>query len=79
MLTCPVCRSQSIRRSVRRNIMERLWSLGGRYPFRCYDCQTRFFAYRLPSEDRSKEEAVSNGASPGERREKTIQVDEEDD
>lgn len=70
MLTCPRCRSRSVRRSVRRNFVEKLWSLGGRYPYRCYDCQTRFFAYHLPHE----EEIAST-----ERSEKTIQVDEEDD
>jgi len=54
MLTCPVCRSRSIRRSARRNIVERLWSLGGRYPYRCYDCQTRFYAYRVPHHEKDK-------------------------
>lgn len=48
MVTCPVCRSRTVRRSVRRNIIERLRSFAGVYPYRCYDCQTRFFALREP-------------------------------
>ena len=71
MLSCPRCRSLSIRRSVRRNIVEKLWSLGGRYPYRCYDCEFRFFAYRIPHGEA--------GGSKVEEREKTPQVDEEDD
>jgi len=71
MLSCPKCRSLSIRRSLRRNFVEKLWSLGGRFPYRCYDCQTRFFAYRIPQEEASN--------SNEEKGEKTIQVDEEDD
>jgi hypothetical protein len=77
MLTCPRCRSRSVRRSVRRNFVEKLWSLGGRYPYRCYDCQTRFFAYHLPHEDRPDPKVDADATE--ERREKTIQVDEEDD
>jgi hypothetical protein len=66
-----------VRRSVRRNFIEKLWSLGGRYPFRCYDCQTRFFAYHLPREDRG--DPKQEPEAGGERREKTVRVDEEDD
>ena len=56
MLTCPICRSRSIRRSSRRNFMEKLWSLSGRYPYRCHDCQTRFYAMRPPDKDVAKAE-----------------------
>jgi hypothetical protein len=77
MLTCPRCRSQSVRRSVRRNFVEKLWSLSGRYPYRCYDCQTRFFAYHVPHEDRHDTKEGANAG--GEMHEKTVRVDEEDD
>jgi hypothetical protein len=73
MLTCPRCRSLSVRRSVRRNFVEKVWSLAGQYPYRCYDCDTRFFAYRIPHEE---EQVMASG---GESSEKTIRVDEEDD
>jgi hypothetical protein len=33
---------------VRRNFIERMRSLTGQYPYRCFDCQTRFFALREP-------------------------------
>ena len=54
MLTCPVCRSRSVRRSARRNFMEKLWSLSGRYPYRCYECQTRFYAFKISQAEREK-------------------------
>ena len=57
--------------------MEKLWSLAGRYPYRCYDCQTRFFAYRTPHDDRHDSKVSAD--STDEKREKMVQVDEEDD
>jgi hypothetical protein len=54
MLTCPVCRSRSVRRSARRNFMERLWSFGGRFPYRCYECQTRFYAFKVSHDEAEK-------------------------
>jgi DNA-directed RNA polymerase subunit RPC12/RpoP len=68
MVTCPVCRSRAIRRSVRRNIVERLRSLTGQYPYRCYDCQTRFFAFRTPHEA-SGNEAVEAQREEADREE----------
>jgi len=56
MVTCPVCRSRTVRRSVRRNLIERMRSLTGQYPYRCFDCQTRFFAFRVPHESQPEEE-----------------------
>lgn len=67
MLTCPVCRSEIVRRSGRRNMMERLWSLAGRYPYRCHDCQTRFFGIHEPKDGDNKhkdEEPVQGSAQP---------------
>ena len=54
MLTCPVCRGRSIRRSTRRNLIEKMQSLMGRYPYRCFDCQTRFFEFRVPHKSGAK-------------------------
>jgi hypothetical protein len=31
-------------------------SLTGQYPYRCFDCQTRFFAFRVPHESQPEEE-----------------------
>ena len=57
MLTCPVCRSRDIRRSARRSLREKFWSLIGRYPYRCYTCQTRFYALRVNHPNRGKSES----------------------
>jgi hypothetical protein len=73
MLTCPVCRSETIRRSGRRNFFERVWSLVGRYPYRCHDCQTRFFAIREPKKSADKV------TKPVETAAKQPQYEEDDD
>lgn len=39
---CPKCRSESIRRSSRKGLIERLLSLAYVYPFRCQRCERRF-------------------------------------
>jgi len=67
MLTCPVCRSLLVRRSVRRNILELILSMGGRYPFRCRECHTRFHAFRWrpDSRDSIQEAAESEGQGAG--------------
>ncbi len=46
--------------------MEKLWSLGGRYPYRCYECQTRFYAFKVKHTEDGKVHAGDAGASPGE-------------
>ena len=58
-LNCPACGSANIRRSQRRNVFEKaLRSLRLR-PWRCLDCQARFFRFRrrtpnhLPQDKRS--------------------------
>ena len=60
-LNCPACGSANIRRSQRRNVFERaLRSLRVR-PWRCQDCQARFFRFRrrphnpLPKDQRPHE------------------------
>jgi hypothetical protein len=42
-LRCPACRGRKIRRSHRRNLFEKAVSLSRIYPFRCTDCQHRFW------------------------------------
>ena len=41
--TCPQCGGANLRRSRRRGLLERGFSLLGYLPYRCRDCQTRFF------------------------------------
>lgn len=45
--------------------MERLRSLRGEYPYRCHDCQTRFFALREPRG--SNRDDAAQPEEPGER------------
>jgi hypothetical protein len=40
---CPVCRSAIVRRSRRRNLRDRLMSILSRLPYRCEDCDLRFY------------------------------------
>ncbi len=40
---CPHCECARVRRSRRRNLGERLISWCGLYPFKCSDCERRFF------------------------------------
>lgn len=44
--SCPACLSKDIRFSHRRNTIERLLSVLRCRPFRCNNCQQRFWAYR---------------------------------
>ena len=62
MLTCPICRSRSIRRSARRNFVERIWSMVGRYPYRCASCQARFFALRDPNRHKESDSQTDQAA-----------------
>lgn len=62
MLTCPVCQATQIRPSHRRGILERgplTWV--GVLPFRCGQCQSRFFRVALsdPRRRRSEEDTLS--------------------
>jgi predicted Zn-ribbon and HTH transcriptional regulator len=50
IISCPVCQSQSVRRSRRRRVVERtLLSAICFRPFRCMDCSARFFRWSLHS------------------------------
>jgi predicted nucleic acid-binding Zn ribbon protein len=41
---CPFCKGTAVRRSRRRaGVIERLYNRAGRWPYRCQDCQKRFF------------------------------------
>lgn len=64
MVTCPMCGSRSVRRSTRRNLRERLWSFAGRYPYRCYECQTRFYAFRQPKSEQTKKSPADHDQAP---------------
>ena len=62
MLTCPVCQAAQIRSSHRRGMLERgplTWV--GVLPFRCGQCQTRFFRVTLndPRRRRAEEDTAS--------------------
>jgi len=41
---CPACGSSSVNRSIRRGPWERLVSVLAIYPYRCNECNCRFFA-----------------------------------
>jgi len=45
-LRCPNCRSKHLRRSHRRNLLERFLSFVSIYPFRCDSCGLRFKTLR---------------------------------
>jgi len=45
---CPRCGSHRIHQSHRMHLFERLWSLFGRYPYRCQECLSRFLLRRSP-------------------------------
>lgn len=47
---CARCQGNKIRRSRRRGIWERVISLVGVYPYRCHDCDHRFFALKRKSQ-----------------------------
>ena len=40
---CPECGGTEVRRSRRRNLLERVWSWLGIWPYRCFNCTARFF------------------------------------
>ena len=42
-ITCPNCAESEFRRSHRKNLREHLISWVGVYPFRCQNCQERFW------------------------------------
>lgn len=62
-LKCPRCRSEFVRRSSRKTLAERLWSLVYVFPFRCQLCQHRFRAFRW------RERWVRAAATADDRRE----------
>jgi hypothetical protein len=46
-LNCPACGSANTRRSQRRNVFENALRALRLRPWRCLDCQSRFFRFRL--------------------------------
>jgi hypothetical protein len=49
-LICPHCHGGSCRRSQRRGVRDRFWSLFGLRPWRCRTCNERFYAWLVPAE-----------------------------
>jgi len=47
-MTCPVCNSSDARRSRRQHLGDYLLSAIGVYPWRCRDCEARFYGRLLP-------------------------------
>jgi DNA-directed RNA polymerase subunit RPC12/RpoP len=47
-MTCPECKSMNCRRSHRRGLREAALSLLGIKPWRCLECDARFWARRMP-------------------------------
>ena len=45
-MNCPHCQGTKVRRSQRRNVFENALSGLGLRPWRCLDCQARFFRFR---------------------------------
>jgi transposase-like protein len=44
---CPVCESSSVRRSMRKGFVERIWfRLAFVWPYRCNDCDSRFWGFQ---------------------------------
>lgn len=43
---CPLCNSATVRRSRRRNLRDRMMSIFSRLPFRCEECDLRFYGLR---------------------------------
>jgi len=44
-LRCPSCGSQNTRRSKRRLLLDPLYTIFGFLPYRCEDCNHRFFKF----------------------------------
>jgi hypothetical protein len=70
---CPACKGTSLRRSHRVSTIERLYSLAGRYPYRCRDCSKRFFlAAKESSADAPSERRIERTRSEAQRRRRLI-------
>ena len=49
---CPGCQSQNVRKSRRRNVYEKLFcAVFFLSPFRCEDCDERYFGFHPPKND----------------------------
>jgi transcriptional regulator NrdR family protein len=55
-LNCPACGSANIRRSQRRNVFENALRGLRMRPWRCQDCQARFFRFRRRQPNRPAKE-----------------------
>jgi C4-type Zn-finger protein len=50
-MNCPVCKSKDARRSRRQYATDYLFSVSGLYPWRCRNCETRFYARLMSLSD----------------------------
>lgn len=50
-MICPICKSDSARRSRRHTATDYVLSVVGVYPWRCRECRGRFFARLMPLSD----------------------------
>jgi C4-type Zn-finger protein len=50
-MTCPVCKSSAARRSRRQHFGDYVFSVLGVYPWRCKECESRFYARLMPLGD----------------------------
>ena len=55
-LNCPACGSANVRRSQRRNVFENALRGLRLRPWRCLDCQARFFRFRRRQPNRLKKD-----------------------
>ncbi len=64
-MLCPGCNTDRARRSHRRGVKEHLLGLFGRFPYRCRQCQLRFYVARSRAADKGG--AKSGPPNPTER------------
>lgn len=51
---CPECGGTDVRRCRRRNLLEKVWSWLGIWPYRCFVCTARFFQPYVGNSGRPK-------------------------
>jgi C4-type Zn-finger protein len=47
-MNCPVCKHKDVRRSRRHSAVDYALSLLGIYPWRCFECEARFYSRPMP-------------------------------
>ena len=54
-LKCPKCESVDVRRSKPEGLLGTLFSMLGRYPFRCRSCRVKFYRGDHPPQERESD------------------------